>query len=128
MFTFTGALAAMSIDLLDCSGHAAAGTRHQCDAHGRTAAGTRHQCDAHGRADGAYQHQCDAPGRAAAARSIDWSKRSHVFNTHGIMYYSFGAIAASPKDWFECSQSFHVYVGVMCTFTGALAAMSFDLL
>ena len=44
------------------------------------------------------------------------------------MYHFFGAIAASPKDWLKNPQLFHVYIGVMCTFTGALAAMSIDLL
>ena len=80
---------------------------HQCDAPGRTAAGTRHQCEAHGRAYGAYQHQCDAPGRAAAAMSIDLSKCSHVLNAYGdIVYYFFGAFAASPDDLFKYSQLF----------------------
>ena len=87
MFTFTGALAAMSIDLFDCSGHAAAGTRHQCD----------------------------APGRAAAAvMSIDRFKCSHVFNAYGdIRDIFFGAIGASPFDLSKRSKLFNVSGGII---------------
>ena len=40
--------------------------------------------------------------------SIDLSKCSHVLNAYGdIMYYFFGAFAASPNDLFQCSQLFN---------------------
>ena len=63
MFTFTGALAAMSIDLFNWSDHAAACTRHQCYAPGRATAGTRRRCDAPSRCDDGTWHQGDAPSR-----------------------------------------------------------------